>query len=75
MCLARVEFLEQNEDGKHTGTGELVLADVAYMESREDEVVVSTMFGETKVVQGAIRSVDFMKSTVTLRPRESAKNA
>jgi predicted RNA-binding protein len=72
VCLARVELIEQNEDGRHPGTGELVLDDVAYLESSGDEVLVSTMFGETKVVQGKICSVDFMRSIVTLRPREEA---
>jgi len=71
MCLAEVYLT----DGQQAGTGELVLADVAYIESEQDGLVVSTMFGETKVVQGEIVSVDFMKNTVTLRSRESAKNA
>lgn len=75
MCLARVELIERNENGRHPGSGELVLDDVAYLESSEDEVLVSTMFGETKVVQGKICSVDFMRSIVTLRPREEAKDA
>jgi len=71
MCLAEVYLT----DGQQAGTGELVLADVAYIESEQDGLVVSTMFGETKLVQGEIVSVDFMKNTVTLRSRESAKNA
>jgi len=75
MCLARVELIEQNEEAQHAGSGELVFEDVAYMELKDEEILVSTMFGETRVVQGEICSVDFMKSIVTLRPRESAKNA
>jgi len=64
MCLAE----------QQAGTGELVLADVAYIESEQDELIVSTMFGETKVVEAKIHAVDFMKNTVTLRRRESARN-
>lgn len=71
MCLAEVYLT----DGQHTGTGELVLADVAYIESEQDGLLVSTMLGETKVVSGEIVSVDFMRNTVTLRPREGTKNA
>jgi len=75
VCLARVELVERNKDGRDTGTGELVLDDVAYLESSDDEVLVRTMFGETKVVQGKICSVDFMRSVVTLLPRGEAKDA
>ncbi len=71
MCLAEVYLT----DRQHTGTGELVLADVAHIECEQDELLVSTMLGETKVVRGEILSVDFINSTVTLRPREGAKNA
>jgi len=70
MCLAEVYLT----DGQAVGTAELVLADVAYIESEEDGLLVTTMFGETKVVQAEIHAVDFMKNTVTLRQRESAKN-
>jgi len=70
MCLAEVYLTDEQQ----AGTGELVLADVAYIESEQDELIVSTMFGETKVVEAKIHAVDFMKNTVTLRRRESARN-
>ncbi len=70
MCLAEVYLT----DGQQAGAGELVLADVAYIESEEDGFLVTTMFGETKMVQAKIHAVDFMKNTVTLRPREDARN-
>jgi predicted RNA-binding protein len=75
MCLARVELIEQTEEGERADSGELILEDVAYIESKEDEVLVSTMFGETKVVQGEISSVDFMKSIAIVRPRARARTA
>jgi len=65
MCLADVYLTSEQA----TGTGELVLADVAYIESEKDDLIVTTMFGETKTVQAEIRAVDFMKNKVTLRPR------
>ena len=70
MCLAEIYLT----DGQTAGTGEQVLADVAYIESEEDGLLVSTMFGETKLVQAEIGAVDFMKNTVTLQPREGARN-
>jgi len=70
MCLAEVYLTDEQQ----AGTGELVLADVAYIESEQDELIVSTMFGETKVVEAKIHAVDFMRNTVTLRRRESARN-
>ena len=70
MCLAQVYLTDRQQ----AGTGELVLDDVAYIESEEDGLLVTTMFGETKMVQAEIRTVDFMKNTVTLWPREDARS-
>ncbi len=70
MCLAEVYLT----DGQQTENGELVLADVAYVECKQDGLLVSTMFGESKVVQAEICAVDFMRNTVTLRQKEGAKN-
>ncbi|MCD6287943.1 MAG: CooT family nickel-binding protein [Candidatus Hydrogenedentes bacterium] len=70
MCLADVYLTDRQQ----TGTDELVLADVAYIECEQDSVFISTLLGETKIVQAEIRAVDFMKNTVTLRTKDNGNN-
>ena len=64
MCLARVKLL----DGKQDET--LVMDDVAWIEPTEEGLAVTGFMGETRVVKGSIKSIDFMKSTVVVARRK-----
>lgn len=58
MCLARVQLADQEAS---TGT---LMAEVARIERTEKGLVVTGLLGERRTVRGAIRSIDFMESTV-----------
>ena len=58
MCLAKV--YEATEGDKP------ILEDIAYIISEGDRVEIETLFGETRVFQGKVREIDFLKSRVQL---------
>ncbi len=64
MCLARVRFAEEPE-----GT-EPIVTDVARVEVTEQGLIVTVLLGETYTVEAAIKSIDFMESTVVIEKRE-----
>ena len=58
MCMAKVyETIESDKP---------VLEDVAYIIIEGDRVEIATLFGETRVFQGKVREIDFLKSRVQL---------
>ena len=64
MCLARVKF----QDGKQSE--DEVMNDVAWIEPTDEGLVVTGFMGETRIVNGVIKSIDFMKSTVVVEWRK-----
>ncbi len=64
MCLARVRFAEEPEGA------EPIVADVARVEATEQGLIVSVLLGETYTIKAAIKSIDFMESTVVIEKRE-----
>lgn len=64
MCLARVKLLEGRR-----GESEL-MGDVARIEPTENGLVVTGLMGETRTIEGTLRSIDFMESVVVVEQRE-----
>ena len=58
MCLAKAYYSGNN--------GETVMADIASVEITDGKMLLQTLFGEKKEVTGRIKSIDFMKSSITL---------
>ncbi|MFH1560847.1 MAG: CooT family nickel-binding protein [Chloroflexota bacterium] len=58
MCLVK---LYENKDSKQA-----VLTDIAYIRWNSDGVELETLFGEKRAIQGAISSIDFIKSRLIL---------
>jgi predicted RNA-binding protein len=56
VCLANVY---QNENGRT-----LIVKGVAYLKVDGDRVKVENLAGETKVLQGRIKEIDFMNSDI-----------
>jgi predicted RNA-binding protein len=56
VCLANVY---QNENGRT-----LIVKEVAYLKVDGDRVKVENLAGETKVLQGRIKEIDFMNSDI-----------
>ena len=65
MCLAKV-YLKGN------GEKELLLESVAFMEVKNNRLLLSTIFGERKEIEAGIQEVDFQNSNIILaKPDES----
>lgn len=64
MCLARVRFAEEPEGA------EPIVTDVARIETTKQGLIVSVLLGKTYTIDAAIKSVDFMESTVVIEKRE-----
>ena len=58
MCLAK---LYESADGDHA-----VLEDIAHLRCEGDRVELVTLYGESKVVQGRISQIDFLKSRLVI---------
>ena len=61
MCLAKAYIAEEN--------GKPLLADIASVEVKDGKLLLRTLFGEQKEVNGSIESIDFMKSSIRLAAR------
>jgi predicted RNA-binding protein len=64
MCLACVRFAEEPEGAEPIAT------DVARVEATEQGLIVTALLGETYTIDAAIKSIDFMESTVVVQKRE-----
>jgi predicted RNA-binding protein len=64
MCLARVRFAGEPEGAEPIAT------DVARVEVTEQVVIVTDLLGETSTIDAAIKSIDFMESTVVVERKE-----
>jgi len=58
MCMAKL--YEAKEGDKP------ILEDIARLTIADRRVEVETLFGETKVFQGKVRQIDFLKSQIQL---------
>jgi predicted RNA-binding protein len=58
MCLAKA-YMEKEG-------GEPLLADIASVEVKDGKLLLRTLFGEQKEVDGSISYIDFMKSNIRL---------
>jgi predicted RNA-binding protein len=59
-----VRFTEEPE-----GT-EPIVTDVARVEATEQGLIVSVLLGKTYTIDAAIKSIDFMESTVVIEKKE-----
>jgi predicted RNA-binding protein len=57
MCLARI--YEKKDSGN-----EIILENVASLEISEEDILISTILGETKELKGRIKTIDFANSSV-----------
>lgn len=64
MCLARIRFSGENEGA------EVVAADVARVEVVKQGLIITGLMGETRKLRAAIKSIDFMESTVVIEKKE-----
>jgi len=56
VCLANIY---QNENG-----GKLITKDIAYLKIAGDHLEVMNLSGQTSLVQGRIKEIDFMNSDI-----------
>ncbi len=64
MCLARVRFAEDPEGAEPVAT------DVARVEVTEQGMTVTDLLGKVSTIDAAIKSIDFMESTVVIKRKE-----
>ena len=62
MCLARIAATgkERNDDP--------LMTDVALIEPTDEGLVVTSLLGETRLIEARIERIDFMESIVVVRP-------
>lgn len=60
MCLATV-YIEDN------GQKEETMHDVAWIESKNDGLLMATLFGEQKLFQNKIKSIDLVDGSIVLK--------
>jgi predicted RNA-binding protein len=58
MCLAAAYVSTEGD--------EPILREIAHMTLDGDTIELETLFGESKVVQGRVKEIDFMKSAITI---------
>ena len=59
MCLSKV-YIVRN------GNRELLMEEVASVDTKEDKLLFKTLFGEQKEVGARIREIDFLTHTILL---------
>jgi len=64
MCLACVKFAGEPEGAEPVAT------DVAQVEVTEQGMTVTDLLGKISTIDAAIKSIDFMKSTVVVERKE-----
>ena len=58
MCLARLRLLEGSQREA------VQMEDVACVEATKARLVVTGLMGETRTIEGVIKSIDFVESVV-----------
>ena len=59
MCLSKARFREET-------TGEPIMEEIAKIRVEGDRVVLSSLFGEEKIVKANIEEVDFTRNSIVL---------
>ena len=62
MCLSTVY------SGSNADSNALIIEDVTSITVEDNTIRLNDIAGETKVVNGAIRSIDFVKNTIFIDP-------
>jgi len=52
------------------GQKELVLKEVARLHIESGSIVLETLFGENKIIQGKIKKIDFVNSKILLKGKQ-----
>jgi predicted RNA-binding protein len=66
MCLARVQFVGEDDDRTPD-----VIEDVAHIEITPEGLVVTNLVGSVVKAEGEIQSIDFMESLVNIKKSSS----
>ena len=61
MCLANIY--------RHGNGGKLIIKDIAYLKVDGDQIEVENLAGESKILQGRIKEIDFMNSDIIVDER------
>jgi predicted RNA-binding protein len=64
MCLAKAYTAPD--------ASESILNDIALLTVEDGRVTITSLFGESRVVEGRVREIDFMKSRITLETASRA---
>jgi predicted RNA-binding protein len=56
MCLANIY--------RRGNGGKLIIKDIAYLKVDGDQIEVENLAGESKILQGRIKEIDFMNSDI-----------
>ena len=59
MCLSKVYFARD-------GGRELVISEIASLKVAANKLLLTTLFGEQKEIQGSIREIDFLTNSIIL---------
>ena len=63
MCLSKA-YIESDTNK------ELLMADVAYMETNQGKLVLETLFGDQKEIWANIKKIDFLNHSITLEKKD-----
>ena len=66
MCLARVEFVGEENDRTP-----VTIEDVAHIDRTPDGLEVTNLLGAITKLEGEIQSIDFMESLVSIKKSNS----
>jgi len=66
MCLAKVYMSGDREK-------ELLVDEIATLKNGDGRLTVKTLFGEEKEIEGTIREIDFMNSSIILENSKAGK--
>ncbi len=59
MCLSKARFREET-------TGEPIMEEIAKIRVEGDRVVLSSLFGEEKIIEANIEEIDFTRNSIVL---------
>lgn len=68
MCLVTVYMEDRGQE-------EEVMQDVAWIEFKDDELLMVTLLGEEKRFHGKMKSIDLLNSSVVLKGEENMHGA
>ncbi len=59
MCLSKARFREET-------TGKPIMEEIAKIRVEGDRVVLSSLFGEEKIIEANIEEIDFTRNSIVL---------